>query len=233
MSKWFALLFALWASCGLAAENLDSAALPPPFRQSIPVELKGGLKLVDLSERCTVCMPWRNVEFLGLTKSEPSRLEKVSVVAGYRALYAFAGTDLFANTKIEQSAPGHFDEDRRLMEEAVRHEYRRIKNGVDKHMAANPKDRERVESLRLQGHDYIELEEGERSGVAYVSYVANVIGLGGGTISQVQFFLPSSRITVTAYLLAQKNAKFKNIEEFRQLRQEFIDGYAQFLAAPP
>lgn len=55
----------------------------------------------------------------------------------------------------------------------------------------------------------------------------------GGTISQLQIFIPARDTTVTAYLLAQKQAKFRTIEEFLRLRREFIEGYIEFLQPRP
>jgi hypothetical protein len=146
-------------------------------------------------------------------------------------MYAYPGTQYFSNTKIEQSAPGQFDADRRIMEEAIQHEFQRKKERVEAYLASNPQTKDRLESKRLKGRDYIEFERAERNGIQYASYVENAIGLTGGTISQVHFFVPSTRITVTSYLLKQERASFANIEEFRTLREQFIDSYTAFLAA--
>lgn len=224
-------LLSFCLTCSAAAQTVSLGSLSEVFKRSIPAELRGGLKLVELSERCTGCEPWRYVVFNGNASAEPIKKEKVSVISGYRAMYAYPGTQYFSNTKIEQSAPGQFEADRRVVEDAIRHEFGRKKELVERHLAANPQFKERLETRRLQGKDYIEFEQGERNGIPFVTYVENVIGLTGGTISQVHFFVPSTRITVTAYLLKQERQRFANIEEFRRLRHEFIDGHTAFLAS--
>ena len=231
MSRFAISFLALCVTFNVAAETVSLGSLSEAFKRSIPAELNGGLKLVELSDRCTGCEPWRYVEFYSNSSAEPIKKEKITVAAGYRAMYAYPGTQYFSNTKIEQSAPGRFEADRRVIEDAISHEFRRKKERVESYLAANPQIRERVEAKRLKGKDYIEFEEGERKGIHFVTYVENVIGLTGGTISQVHFFVPSARITVTAYLLKQERQKFADIEEFRKLRQEFIDGYTAFLAS--
>jgi hypothetical protein len=232
MHRLFLLMFALYVTSGVAGESISLGSLPDTFKRSIPAELKGGLVLVELTDRCTGCEPWRYVDFYSNSSAEPIKREKVTVTAGYRAMYAYPDTYYFSNTKIEQSAPDCFEADKQIVTEAIRQEYRRKKERVESYLAANPQVRERVDAKRIMGKDYIEFEEGERNGIRFVTYVENVIGLTGSTISQVHFFVPATRITVTAYLLKQERAKFTNIEEFRKLRQEFIDGYAEFLASP-
>ena len=54
----------------------------------------------------------------------------------------------------------------------------------------------------------------------------------GATISQLQVYVPASDVIVTAYLLAQKQAKFRTIEEFLQLRRAFLEGYIDFILLP-
>jgi hypothetical protein len=228
----FPLLLAIaCAAVNVAAQTVTTASLPAVFKHAIPPTLNGDLALVDLTNRCDGCEPWRYIDFHSNTSAEPIKRERVSVIAGYRAMYAYPGTEYFANVKVEQSAAGQFEVDRRIMEEAIHSEYRRKKERIDTYFATNPQVKERAEANRLKGRDYIELEEGMRNGISYVSYVENVVGLTGATISQVHFFVPSTGISVTAYLIKQQRAKFKDIQEFRSLRQEFIDGYSAFLAS--
>lgn len=231
MRRFLLLLVIACAAVSVAAQTVTTASLAAVFKQAIPPTLNGGLALVEIANRCDGCEPWRYIDFHSNASAEPIKRERVSVIAGYRAMYAYPGTEYFANVKIEQSAAGQFEADRRIMEEAIHSEYRRKKERVDSYFAANPQVKARAEANRFKGKDYIEFEEGMRNGIPYVSYVENVIGLTGATISQVHFFVPSTGISVTAYLLKQQRAKFKNIQEFRSLRQEFIDGYTAFLAA--
>lgn len=226
--------FLLLASAALsvAAQPVLHDALPKTFRQAIPPKLKGGLMLVDLSDRCSSCEPWREVEFNSNTSATPITTEKVSVVAGYRAMYAYPDTHYFSNTKIEQSAADRFEADRAIIEGWIQHTCKLKMERVAEYFAANPQVKDRVDHRRMAGRDYVELEEQERNGVAYISCVENVIGLtGDGAISVVVMFIPKSRVTVTAYLLKQKKAKFFTIGEFRKLRDEFIDAYTAFVSS--
>lgn len=212
------------------AQAIDTAGLPEPFKKNVPSELRDGLKLVELKKRCEDCAPWRVIEYRDNQHPQPVKQEKVSVAAGYTAMYAFPGTDYFANTKIEQSAPGNYDKDRGVIIDAIKHEYARKKERVAEYLRDNPTVKERVESLVPKGKDPIEFEEASYKGVEYVSYIENAIGLNGATISELHFFVPKSQIIVTAYLLKQQKAKFRNIDEFLKMRRDFIEGYIDFLS---
>lgn len=99
------------------------------------------------------------------------------------------------------------------------------------YLEKNASLREQLEPLRAKGRDYIELEENTYKAFEYISYIENVIGLTGSTISQIQIFVPKRGITVTAYLLRQDKAKFDTIEEFLKLRRDFIEAYIDFLSS--
>ncbi len=229
-------LVAAWLILGFApyctALAIDVRQLPDQFKRSIPSELKGGLALAELESRCKDCEPSRQIDFYANNSLKPVRSERVSVVAGYRAMYAYPGADYFANVKIEQSGQGEFDRDRQVMEAAIRSEYERKRDRIETYLAQNPEVKARLELVRARGKNYMDLEQGERSGVRFISYVENAIGLTGATISQVHFFVPSSRITVTAYLLKQQVSRFRTIDEFLAFRREFIESYCDFLAGP-
>ena len=212
----------------LAAQQVNPSALPDLYQQSIPLELSGGLHLVDLKARCNGCSPWRELSFYSLT--EPVKTERVSVSDGYNAMYAFPGTHYFANVKIERSEVGHFELDREIIGRALRHECQRKLVNVENYLATKPAVWEKFERIRMPGRPYLEVEEGTRNGIAYLACTENAIGLISSTISQVQLFVPTKRITVTAYLLNQDKAHFSTIEEFRQLRDEFLADYSIFLS---
>ena len=202
---------------------------PDAFKKTVPSELKDGLKLVDIRNRCDGCPPWRVIDFRDSKQAAPIRQEKVSVHAGVTATYAFPGTEYFVNAKIEQSTPGVYAADKAVVVDAIRHEYARKKTLVADYLATNPTVRERVDLQLPKGKQPVEFEQAPYKGVGYVSYTENVIGLTGPTISQVQIFVPQSDIIVTAYLLKKKKSKFSAGEEFLALRRDFIDGYIDFL----
>lgn len=223
-----ALCIWLLGQC-VGAQPLYPQALPSPFQGTVPQNLAGGLTLVSLEKRCQDCVPWREIAFQSLT--EPVRKETVSVQDGYRAMYLFPGSQYFANVKVERSAAGQFEADRDVIERALRHECQRKLINVEEFVAQKPAVREKLESIRMPGRPYLEVEQGEAHGIEYLACTENAIGLISSTISQVQLFIPAKRITVTAYLLKQQKMHFTTIQQFRELRDAFINSYAAFLGA--
>lgn len=223
-----ALLFFV-AAC--SEQSSLTSKLPEVFQKSIPTELRGSLKLVKVKNRCDGCEAWRYVDFFSNSSNEPIKREKVTVQAGYRAMYAYPGTHYFSNTKIEQSTTGSYGNDRKIVVDALKHEYARKRERVSGYLKENPDIREKMEPFRAKGKDYIVLDESTYKGYDYISYTENVIGLTGNTISQIHIFLPRQEIIVTAYLLRQEKAKFKTIEEFLKLRRDFIEGYIDFISS--
>ena len=223
-----ALCIWLLGQC-VGAQPIYPQALPSPFQGTVPQNLAGGLTLASLEKRCQDCVPWREIAFQSLT--EPVRKETVSVQDGYRAMYLFPGSQYFANVKVERSAAGQFEADRDVIERALRHECQRKFINVEEFVAQKPAVREKLESIRMPGRPYLEVEQGEAHGIEYLACTENAIGLISSTISQVQLFIPAKRITVTAYLLKQQKMHFTTIQQFRELRDAFIDSYAAFLGA--
>lgn len=225
----FPLLLLLVSAC--TAQSASTSSLPETFKKTIPVELRGGLRLVEVKNRCDGCEPWRYIDYYSNTSKEPIKREKVTVQAGYRAMYAYPDTHYFSNAKIEQSTSGAYENDRKIVVDAIKHEYARKKERVAGYLKENPNLKEKMEPFRAKGKEYIDLEEATYKGFEYVSYTENVIGLTGNTISEIHIFVPQRKVIVTAYLLRQEKAKFNTIEEFLKLRRDFIEGYIDFLAA--
>ena len=223
-----ALCIWLLGQC-VGAQPIYPQALPSPFQGTVPQNLAGGLTLVSLEKRCQDCVPWREIAFQSLT--EPVRKETVSVQDGYRAMYLFPGSQYFANVKVERSAAGQFEADRDVMDRELRHECQRKLINVEEFVAQKPAVREKLESIRMPGRPYLEVEQGEAHGIEYMACTENAIGLISSTISQVQLFIPAKRITVTAYLLKQQKMHFTTIQQFRELRDAFINSYTAFLGA--
>ena len=221
-------IFILITSCN--SESNSTANLPLHFKNSIPTILNGGLKLVEVKTRCDSCQPWRYIDYYSNDSKKPIKSEKVTVKAGYRAMYTYSDTDYFSNTKIEQSAKGMYEQDKNIVIDAIKHDFNRKKERVYGYLKENPSLKEKIAPFKAKGKDYIELEENTYKGYKYISYTENVIGLTGNTISQLHIFVPENEIIVTAYLLNQKKAKFKTIDEFLKLRREFIISYINFVS---
>lgn len=221
-------IFLLIVACS-HAQSESKTEVAKAFANIIPTELKGNLKLVEVQNRCEGCEPWRSIEYYDNNSSEPIKKDKVSVQTGYRAMYAYPGTEYFSNTKIEQSISGNYPQDKATVIDAITNEYNRRNEKVKSYLEQTPGLREKMEPFKAKGKDHITFEHETINGYEYVSYTENVIGLLGNTISQVHIFVPEQEIIITAYLLRQKNQKFKDIEEFLELKKDFIESYTKFI----
>lgn len=226
-SSFLLLLLLLTVAYGVHAE--PQANVPDAFANVIPTELKGNLKLIEVQNRCDNCDPWRFIEYYGNNSNEPIKKEKVSIKTGYRAMYAFPGTEYFSNTKIEQSISGNYSQDKATVIDAITHEFNRKKERVKSYLEQTPGLKDKMEPFKAKGKEHISFEHETINGYEYVSCTENVIGLLGNTISQIHIFVPEQEIIITAYLLRQEKSKFKNIEDFLVLRQEFIESYTKFI----
>lgn len=212
------------------AQTASTADLPEIFKQTIPSELKGKLKLVELLNRCNGCAPWRYIDYYSNDSKEPIKREKITVEEGYRAMYAYPGTHYFSNTKVEKSSNNSYQKDKSTVVDAIKHEYARKKERIYSYLKENPELKQKLAPFKAKAKDYIELEEASYKGYEYISYTENVIGLTGNTISQIHIFVPDKEIIITAYLLGQVKAQFKTIDEFLKLRRDFIESYIEYLS---
>ncbi len=224
------LLLAILALCLFPAFVQAAPTVPPAFERLVPTAFDDGLRLVELRPRCQGCPRSRVLEFASKDAATPAWKEQVSVQDGVTAMYAYPDTEYFVNVKVEQSMPGMFEKDRSLVIQHLEHTYRHLRGRLDAHLAADPEAAAKMAAHTAPGREPLVFEREQVNGIEVLSYTVNVLGLGGGTISQVQFFVPGRETIVTAYLLAQRQSKFKDIAEFLRLRTAFIQGYTAFLA---
>ena len=227
-------LFAILALCLLIclryAVAQPAPTVPTPFEGLVPAAFDDGLRLVELKVRDGDAPPWRTIEWRPADAGAAPRREQVSVREGLRAMYAYPDSQYFANVKVETSMPGHYDKDRAVVIESIEQGYRAVRARLDAYLAAHPEAAAKVAAHGAPGREPMAFERLEVNGIEVVSYTDNVLGLSGGTISQIQFFVPGRQTIVTAYLLNQKQSKFKDIEDFLRLRAAFIQGYTAYLA---
>ncbi len=152
-----------------------------------------GVRGVKLDSRPMGGDPWREV-FVGATK------RRVSVVHGYRVMFAYPGTDFFANLKAEQSDPTKYVEDKETVRLSLS-DAARTEGNVD------------VKDFKLQGF----------SGQTLTRRT-----LTGNTLGITQIFSDEDSVIITIYFLNQapERRKFKTYEEFVSLRDKFVTGYA-------
>ena len=223
-------LLAILALCLLSALAQAAPAVPAAFEHLVPTAFDDGLRLVELRPRCQDCPPWRVLEFFTNDAAAPVWREQVSVQAGVTAMYAYPGTEYFANVKVETSVAGRYEKDRALVIQHLEHGYRRVRGRLEAYLAANPEAAAKAAAHTAPGREPLVFESEQVNGIEVVSYTMNVLGLGGGAISQIQFFVPGRETIVTAYLLNQKRAKFTDIGDFLRLRAAFVQNWSAYLA---
>jgi hypothetical protein len=147
-------------------------------------------------------------------------------------MYAFPGTQYFANTKIEISVPGHYAQDKATVLEALTHGCTRMKAHIDGYLGSHPDVRERVDPKVAKGKAYVSYESGSVQGIEYALCTQNALNLSGSVPAMLHIFVPQRETIVTAYLLQQKQSKFQTIDEFLNMQREFIEGYIDFVRRP-
>ena len=214
------------------AQVPDTPAPPAAFEKLVPRTFANGLRLVQLRPRCENCAPWRIIKFVPGSPGEPARQEKVSVGNGITAMYAFPDGGYFANTKLEKSVAGSYERDKAVVIEALEHECAFSKKLLAAQVQGQPAAvRDKLEQL-LAGREYVEFKRAKYRGIEYLWCTQNATGAlaSGGTLTQLQIFVPLDEIIVTAYLMKQKTATFRSIDEFLQAQAAFVEGYIDFLA---
>jgi hypothetical protein len=219
----------LLAGQALAA---DLPAVPAPFAKLVPTAFPNGLMLVELARVHDDGQHARTVEIAADAPDAPSRQEKVSVADGVRAMYAFPGTQYFANTKIEISVPGHYAQDKATVLDALTHQCASMKAHIDAYVGSHPDVRAKLDQVVAKGKAYVTYESGSLQGYDYAICTQNALNLSGSVPAMLNIFVPQREVIVTAYLLQQKQSKFKTIDEFLGMQREFIDGYIDFLRRP-
>lgn len=198
---------ALLCGCLLPRPSLDAviAAMPPHARGIAACRLPDGLRLVEAARRPSRAANSRKVQIQGGER-------EVSVVDGYRLMFAYPGTDYFANVKLERSMPNRFAADRDTI-------------------------LDQFEFLAGQSPD-IELARGERSGVFVYALDNAVLGdaaLDHAVVGTFVMFLDEETSVLTIYLLNQKAERrhFRTIDEYRRLRDNFLNHLASCAIALP
>jgi hypothetical protein len=233
MIKTFArlLLPLLMLATLLAPASAADTTVPPAFDKLVPRAFADGLRLVEVRQRLGDSPSWRSVEIVSDSPDGPARQEKVSVVDGITAMYAYPGSGYFANVKVEKSAPGSIERDKAILAEALEHVYARSRQGVTAWVKEHPADKEKFDRFTA-GRDYMELERGKYKGVDYLVLTQNLsVANPAAMPAQLHIFLPRDGLIVTAYLMKQRTTMFKTLDEFRRSQRAFIEGYIDFVLA--
>jgi len=181
------------------------------FSGCMPKADDGGRRsLTDPLEPYTLCKFSEELSVVSAVRFPPdvtSRAVKtasgpkdVSILDGYRILYSYPGTDIFANVKFEMLQPPRYLSDKKSIIEGM----------------------EFLASLAKGIKD--PLEHGEN--LEYEVYGLNNRTISGkGPISMYTLFNDAEGMVVTVYFLNQKaeRRKFQTYEEYLDLRDRFLD----------
>jgi hypothetical protein len=136
------------------------------------------------------------------TETTLSGEKKISLADGYRVMVAYPKTDFFANIKAEKSNPDDYAKDKETVIEGL------------KWAIAHGKEMESQEPIKVSYNGF----EG---------YALNRQSLIGNTLGITVLFSDADHHIITIYFLNQnpKKRKFQTIEEWRTLRDSFLNRY--------
>ena len=142
----------------------------------------------------------KGVTFRTVTTSSGEK--KVSLADGYRVMVAYPKADFFANIKAEESNPDDYAKDKETVTEGL------------KWAIAHSKEMESQEPLKVSYNGF----EG---------YAMNRKSLVGNTLGITVLFSDAEHHIITIYFLNEnpKKRKFQTIEEWRTLRDNFLNRY--------
>lgn len=184
----------------VVAQSSKSDPLKPYTTCKVP----GGLKIKEVTRRPAGADRFREVE--------TNKKEKVSVVDGYRVMFAYPDLPYYyANVKIEQSAPESYEQDKLILIDQLKY-YTTTK-----------------EATGMIFTDKVLLNDFEHYGLD-----RDKIDVGGQVGTHVLFYNPG-HLVVTIYFLNQSkaifanNRRFETIEQYRELRDTFLNSYSECL----
>jgi hypothetical protein len=143
----------------------------------------------------------------------------VSLADGYRILMAYPGSDYFANVKLELSQETRYAADKKAV--VANMEYLANRTSKDAG-AAVPLLHDTLRGFDMYGFDFPTID----------FYIAgNPPTLGGGPIGTYLLLHDGRRLIATVYILNQRpeRRRFKTIQEYRDLRDRFLDNYTTCL----
>ena len=161
----------------VASPLKDTSTLPLEFKKNIPMSLRGDMKLVKINDYKKLRDQSRPILYANsLTgKSEPRT--KVSLLDGYRVMYAVPGTAYFAKTHIEKSVPGEYKRDRAVILGARYHNHREQIKQLQSALKDNYEYAQQFESQLNPGRDLLIFTDDSYKNYQFVSSHASVLGL--------------------------------------------------------
>lgn len=182
-----------------------------PLKPHTKCKYPGGPRIVEVNRRGKSDRKYREVK-------TANGAEKVSVVDGYRVMFSYEGLPYyFANVKIEQSDSTSYQQDKERIISSLKY-------------FATAKEATPI----------IFADKSELNGFEHYGIDRDRIDVGGQVGDHV-LFDDKQHLVITIYFLNQddKNVlaastgadrKFHNIEEYRTLRDDFLNGYSKCLS---
>jgi hypothetical protein len=181
-----------------ANAQLMSSAKPGPLDPYRECFFQDGLQLVQIDSLASGVAE-RSVETTEGSKA-------IKMLAGNRLLFAYPGTNIFANTKAEQLPSTTWDDEKKLLIENFTY----LLHSSPDFSVDSVTNRDLL-SLRGQG--------------------MTKNSLSGGVLAFYLLFDNSRHVATTIYLVNQdpSSRKFQSLGEFRTLESRFLDTYAACL----
>lgn len=187
------MLFVFVCSGTLAQQP---APKPESLKPYLKCEFDDGLYIKETQRRSKSAENFREIKMGDQTK-------KVSVVDGYRVMFAYEGARyFFANLKVERSDAEQYAQDKAALIDML------------KYYAATEKPKMIYRDLTLIN--------------GYESYgLDREIMDHGGVLGNHIIFLDNEHVIITVYFLNQgrEARRFKNLEEYYALRDRFLNQY--------
>jgi hypothetical protein len=201
------LLQAAAPSDAFAQQRVDS------LRPLTRCDFVDGLRIVALDRTPAEIQERQVMTALGV--------QRVSLADGYRVMLTYPASDFFANVKVERSQDSRYSND---------------KNAIVAHMEylANQSSKEAGAMVPLEHKAYGGLDMYSFDFPTVDFFIANnPPTLGGGPIGTYVLFDDARRLIVTVYFLNQRSERrrFRTIEEYRVLRDRFLERYVACLNA--
>jgi hypothetical protein len=201
----------------LASHSAAPGALPAeqradPLRPLTQCDFADGLRIVA-ADRAPAEIRERKV-------ATASGARAVSLADGYRVLLAYPASDYFANVKLELSQEARYSADKKAV--VANMEFLANRSSKDARETV-PLQHDTFKGFDLYGFNFPTID----------FYIAgNPPTLGGGPIGTYVLFDDSRRMIVTMYFLNQRQERrrFRTIEEYRDLRDRFLESYTTCLS---
>lgn len=202
-----AIVAALALGFHQSAPSVFAQPRPDSLRPLTRCDFRDGLRIVS-ADRIPVEIRERQVV-------TPTGQQRVSLADGYRVMLAYPRTDFFANLKIEMSQDSRYSDDKKTVVESLKY-------------LSNQSSMEAGVPVPLEHEAYKGFDVYAVNFPTIDFYIENnPPTLGGGPIGTYVLFDDSRKMIVTVYFLNQRpeRRQFKTMEEYRILRERFLEDY--------